>query len=250
MDFKLKKSNLNLRVYTAAVLPSSGNENDIVVISDTPMTDWILSPDAPNGAPRTDGDVWITYTIAGNTTNILKQNAMMTAFISAKQYVNGAWVDKEAKSYQNGEWVDWYNGDTVFDRTRQTFSDITANLKECYENTGYIYAVDSNPYIKLTTKADNGIPRTMQWKVPIDFSKYDTLEVVGYGSSTTCYFGITDSLKSTPSNYTQIATHGKENFATSRDTLILSLDGVNITGYIGFYLEKQDSCWIERITLK
>lgn len=108
MDFKLNKNNLNLSVRTAPELPGTGKENDIVVISDVPMANWILSPDSPSGAPRNDGDVWLTYSVDGSVFNALKQNTLMIAMVSAKQYIDGAWVDKTAKSYQNGEWVDWY----------------------------------------------------------------------------------------------------------------------------------------------
>lgn len=111
MDFKLKKNSFNFRVYTSASIPESGNENDVVVVSNIPMENWILSPDEPSGAPRTDGDVWITYSTSGNVLNILKQDSMMIAPISAKQYIDGAWVDVEAKTYQNGVWVDWWNGE-------------------------------------------------------------------------------------------------------------------------------------------
>ena len=107
MDFKLKKSNLNFRVYTAALLPSTGSENDICVISEVPMKNWIMSPDKPSGAPRNDGDVWIQYSVTGNTFNILKNNTMLIATIKAWQYVDGAWVDTVARSYQNGVWVSW-----------------------------------------------------------------------------------------------------------------------------------------------
>lgn len=107
MDFKLKKSNLNFRVYTAPAFPSTGNENDICVISDVPMKNWILSPDDPSGTPRTDGDVWIKYSVDDGTVNLLKTGAMMVAMASASQYVNGTWVDTEAKSYRDGAWVDW-----------------------------------------------------------------------------------------------------------------------------------------------
>lgn len=108
MDFKLKKSDLNFRVYTASAVPGSGNENDIVIISDVPMKNWVMSPDAPKGAPRNDGDVWITYSVTGNTFNVLKNNTMLIATISAYQYVDGVWARVEAKNYQNGAWADWF----------------------------------------------------------------------------------------------------------------------------------------------
>ena len=107
MNFTLKKSDLNFKVYTVEANPSTpGAKNDIAVISPVPMSNWIMSPDKPSGIPRTDGDVWIQYSVNGNTFNALKNNSMMIATISAWQYVDGAWVDREAVSCQGGEWVD------------------------------------------------------------------------------------------------------------------------------------------------
>lgn len=67
-----------------------------------------------------EGAVWIQ---TGNSSpvefNALKKNSIHIYPLSAKQYVGGAWVDKDAKSYQSGAWVDWipagalyYFGDT------------------------------------------------------------------------------------------------------------------------------------------
>lgn len=107
MDFKLNKSNLNFRVYTASTLPDAAQENDICIISDVPMKNWILSPDAPSGAPRTDSDVWIQYSVTGNAFNALKTGAIMIATIFVWQYVDGVWTERTANSYQAGEWVAW-----------------------------------------------------------------------------------------------------------------------------------------------
>ena len=114
MDFKLNKGNLNFRVYTVPSKPTAaGADNDIAIISSVPMKNWMMSPDKPSGIPRTDGDVWIRYSVTGETFNALKNNSMMIATISAWQYVNDAWVDVTALSYQNGAWVMYLfiNGD-------------------------------------------------------------------------------------------------------------------------------------------
>ena len=108
MNFTLKKSDLNLKVYIVAAKPTApGAENDIAVISSVPMTNWLMSPEKPSGIPRNDGDVWIQYSTKGDTKNILKQNSMMIAMITAWQYVDGTWVDRKAVSCQGGVWVDW-----------------------------------------------------------------------------------------------------------------------------------------------
>lgn len=111
MSLKLNKSNLNFKVYTAAEVPATGVENDIVIVSATPMKNWIMSPDAPSNTPRSEGDVWIQYSTNAADFNLTKQNAVMVRFVSAKQFVNDAWVGVVPKSYQNGAWVDWWNGD-------------------------------------------------------------------------------------------------------------------------------------------
>lgn len=128
MNFTLKKSDLNFKVYVAPTKPTApGAENDIAIISSVPMSNWIMSPEKPSGIPRNDGDLWIQYSVTGNTKNILKQNAFMIFTISAWQYVDGAWVYRKAVSYQGGEWVEWitylYNKGTLNDNFRVLTAD-------------------------------------------------------------------------------------------------------------------------------
>ena len=146
MNFTLKKSDLNFKVYTVAAKPTTpGAENDIAIISSVPMTNWIMSPEKPSGIPRNDGDVWIQYSVTGNTFNALKNNAMMISTISAWQYTDGAWVDREAVSCQGGAWVDWipkgwlyYKGNEIIHTTggwkqtkwvSSTLGNVTKNSK-------------------------------------------------------------------------------------------------------------------------
>lgn len=56
-----------------------------------------------------EGAVWITTGMSSTGAfNALKKNGIQVYPISAKQYINNAWVDKEAKIYQNGAWVNLY----------------------------------------------------------------------------------------------------------------------------------------------
>ena len=107
MNFKLKGSDLNFRVYPATAFPDSGIENDICFISDVAMSDWYLSPKTPVGTPKNEGDVWIQYSVTGYTFNALKNNTMAVAPFKVYQYIGGAWTEKEAKNYRDGEWIDW-----------------------------------------------------------------------------------------------------------------------------------------------
>ncbi len=143
MNFKLNKDSLNFNVYVETAFPETAEENDIVIISETPMVNWIISPDEPNGAPRNDGDVWLTYSTSGKVFNALKQNSMMIAMIFAKQYVNGMWEYREAKIYQNGEWTDWWDGMTYYEDGRfYKISGFTA-VRATVENTGVLKFTES-----------------------------------------------------------------------------------------------------------
>lgn len=97
---------LNFTVVGGTTAPSNHKENMIWVDTDTEITSWIFGAEEPS--PAEGGMVWITVgTSSAVAFNALKKNGIMVYPISAKQYVGGAWVDKEAKSYQNGEWVSW-----------------------------------------------------------------------------------------------------------------------------------------------
>ena len=86
--------------------PSNPSENTIWINTDTEITSWIFSATEPE-APA-EGMVWIpTGTSSTAGFNALKKNGIQVYPISAKQYVGGAWVEKNAKSYQDGVWVDW-----------------------------------------------------------------------------------------------------------------------------------------------
>lgn len=87
--------------------PTSPQQNTIWVDTDTEITGWAFSTTTPENP--TEGLAWIAI---GNSGAIKMSSPVgdewVTVYpISAKQYVNGAWVAKTAKSYQGGEWVGW-----------------------------------------------------------------------------------------------------------------------------------------------
>lgn len=91
----------------AELLASPGKENRIGVITPVPMTGWRFDVNQPKD-PQ-EGEVWISVgTSSAIEFNALKKNGIQVYPLSAKQYVNGALVDKTALIYQNGEWVDWF----------------------------------------------------------------------------------------------------------------------------------------------
>ena len=98
---------LNFAVVGGTSTPSSPNENTIWVNTSTSITSWVFSPDAPSSP--SNGIVWF-YVDSSSATisfNALKTNNIHIRPKSAKQYIDGAWVNKTAKIYQNGAWKDW-----------------------------------------------------------------------------------------------------------------------------------------------
>lgn len=104
MDFKLSKGNLNFNVKTVESMPSnSGTDNGVVVVTATPMKNWVMSPDMPTNPPRTDGDIWIPYSVNGAVINAVKNGGLMINPMTALQYVGGAWSGVNEMIYPDGK---------------------------------------------------------------------------------------------------------------------------------------------------
>ena len=101
---------LSFKVAGGTAAPASPKETTIWVHTDTEITNWIFSAAEPENPLA--GMVWIsTGTFSPVEFNALKKNCIHVYPMSAKQYLNSAWVDKTAKTYQNGAWADWWNGE-------------------------------------------------------------------------------------------------------------------------------------------
>lgn len=103
---------LNFRVYAAASLPETGKENDVCVITETPITSWEVFDIIPSWASE-EGKVYITDTPATNgeypNVNIVDYNKakgmVWVQLIDCYQYVSGQWVKCAAYQYRGGQWV-------------------------------------------------------------------------------------------------------------------------------------------------
>ena len=109
---------LNFSLVGGQTQPADPKENTIWVNTSDKITGWALSFAAP--AEPTEGMVWISIEVSGyNVFNVLKKNSIAVSPTDAKQYVNGAWVGREAQIYLNGEWRDFIlhlikNGKTIY----------------------------------------------------------------------------------------------------------------------------------------
>lgn len=201
MDFKLKKSDLNFRVYTATETPETGNENDIVIISDTPMKNWILSPEKPSGVPRNDGDVCIQYSVTDGAFNVVKNNVFMIATICAWQYVSGTWVSVKAMCYQNGMWNNWV-ADTYLYKAGDEYTHITGgwSVFQCVSDltTDASYGSNANGVLKACLPGTEKKCVGMGTNNKIDLTPYKTLTfnvIELYGGA--CQFGVTGARNGT-----------------------------------------------------
>lgn len=93
---------LNFKVVGGTTAPSNPKENMIWVNTSTKITSYIFSATQPTAA---SGRVWFsTSTSSPVEFNALKKNVIQVYPISAKQYVNGEWLDVNGMIRQEGEW--------------------------------------------------------------------------------------------------------------------------------------------------
>lgn len=164
---------LNFKVVGGTSAPASPKENTIWVNTSTAITSWAFSATEPKSPA--EGMVWfVTGTNSPVEFNAIKKNGLHVYPISAKQYLNSAWVDKEAKTCQNGAWVDWWNGE-LYEYGNE------------YEGVTGGWSADSNSNGTVTFNTDNiylagrdGDTYTVAGTVnSIDLSKYTKLVIKG-----------------------------------------------------------------------
>lgn len=98
--------NLKFRVYSATSLPSSGKENDVCIITSTPISFWEAGAvDNPSWSMDA-GFVYLTCDASdASQPNLLRKNALYLELMHCWQYENGTWSSKDAYQYRNGAWV-------------------------------------------------------------------------------------------------------------------------------------------------
>ena len=86
--------------------PVNPKENTIWVDTDVPITGYCFIASEPTNP--TKGIVWIrTGKYSHVNFNALKKNAAQIYPAHAMQYIDGAWVDRNAMIFQNGNWVNF-----------------------------------------------------------------------------------------------------------------------------------------------
>ena len=176
-----------------------------------------------------EGIVWIkTGTSSAAEFNALKKNGITVYPLSAKQYVDGAWVTKIAKSYLSGEWKDW--GTFLFANGDQ-FTELTGGWG-INSSSGLTCTVGDTLSFNVTGSTARA--GSVYTKNKIDVSNFRTLEVDVDISSLTnkFYIGLssTAGIKNTQalSGYVAQAT----STTTGPQTISLNVESFNSSYYV------------------
>ena len=125
-----------------ALLAAAPAENTIGIITETPITGYIFSVEEPS--PATAGLVWVIIGKSSQVAfNALKKNTVMVYPLSAKQYIDGAWVDVSIKIYQGSKWIDFKINLLLTTSFAKAFSHGS--------NISYHLPTAEEPYISIST---------------------------------------------------------------------------------------------------
>ena len=201
--------NLNLTVVGGTVQPT-GSENMVWVNTNTEINGYAFSATEPTSP--VEGMVWFkTVERSSAAMNIDKKNTVMLYPGGCSQYINGAWVEKDAQTYLNGAWVDWrtyfYNrGDECTDLTGGW---LAMGMKTNSSGQGTAKApvitknADSLEITFATTQYATGMVYT---KNRIDLTELESLSVDGE-------FVSTSGTQVTASLFSSIPTHAGQSVA-------------------------------------
>ena len=175
-------ANLNFSVnayHSADAFPSVTSENAIGVITNVDIATYVFCQEEP--AQAQNGVVWFKTGVSSAVEfDAISENTIMVYPLSAKQYIDGAWVHLPAKIYKSGEWVDWWTG-VLFD-----------NGDQCVEHTGG-WSNSTN-----TTSLSQGVYSSLNYSTPvstnnkIDLTAWNTLNITLSSVTTQMQFGISN----------------------------------------------------------
>ena len=180
---------LNFKVVGGTSQPANPKENTIWVNTSVGISSWGMIKDiAPNwSVPEGTVYIFIEAAAGGSESvfNALKSNEISLRLIGAKQYVGGAYVNKEVKLYQNGAWHLIITDNYLFKLGGEVAPETGG-----WTYTGYRFASNSpcnggqiiNGEIR-TTGVPNHYMGCLGTALPVDLTKYSRLAVQGWSLS-------------------------------------------------------------------
>lgn len=250
------KLNFELLAYSSkeALLAASPVENTIGVITDTPITSYIFSPSEPTGV---EGVIWIhTGISSGVSFNALKENCLLVYPLYSKQYIDGAWANKEALSYIGGTWVDWYNGELYY--YGNEYEDITGGMS--VSPSTYATAEKKTDHIAMCGVSPGSVEHqcsSCYTTNMIDLTNYSSLKAVVYtekyndntgGRVKLCYSSNFDWLKAASESGLALV-NGEVSSELGNITITCDISEVSGSYYVGVYNQSNNTklyaLWLE-----
>ncbi len=143
-----------LMIFGGTTRPAKADHNAIWLNTPNEIKSYALTPTEPE--TPVEGMAWIIIGTSGAVKMVSPVGGdWITVYpISAKQYVNGAWVNVEAKSYQNGEWVGWWDG-TIY-HYGNLYEQFTGGWKKLDEDSVTPTITYAEDYIEMKASGSSG----------------------------------------------------------------------------------------------
>ena len=165
---------LNFKVVQYTSTPTgTAKENTIGVVTSTPISGWVMQAEQPKAAA---GLVWIEVAAASAVAFYADKKQLVKIYpVKVKQYVDGAFSNKEAYVYQNGAWVQF---STIM---MPLYSNGTKYVDFTEQGTGSITWGDSYVTLNVTTSSTAGEHTRNAYTT-------DAINVSGYSELTLDYY--------------------------------------------------------------
>ena len=209
--------------------PANPKANTIWVDTDVDITGWIFKATQPENLA--EGNVWfLVGTSSPAEFNALKKNGITVYPLSAKQYINGALVDKTAKTYQDGAWADWIVYTYLFKSGEGVASDWTVN-----KNTNARVNITAD-YINITNTSSASWDFGLYKKNVVDLTNVNTVAIEAQMDSTPRFSIVANKTTFTnSSDYKGFTAYVNITLRSGRQ--VYKLDVSNLSGmyYVGLH---------------
>ena len=181
-----------------------------------------------NGYYHKEGTLWIVTGAASSAAfNALKRNDLRVYPVSAKQYVNGAWMDQEARICQRSRWKDW----EFFVLRKGVFN--STYLFQVHNGDGEIASGDNAAIFKIH---NNGY-LTLYAVTKLDVSKKNAIEIaVTKGlSAYNVRFGLVSTKTSIDEQHENIFNVASVTFTPTSNSITPGKKTIDVSALTGEY---------------
>lgn len=219
----LKEKELNFEIIINPK-PDTAAENTIWVDTDVPVTAQVISVTEPENP--IDGMLWVANGISSKVAfNALTNTTLMVYPYVCKQYVDGAWVLKDAETYMGGEWKDW--GRWLIKAGLTTYEIKTAKIPSelSYSAMTSLTVSQGDGFIKVKGSSGDG----MAYIEDVDLTNFKKLQIVG------TFTQLASDAVNNLSAWTSLGAYTKSNRAA---TVKMTATGatLDVSGLAGKYL--------------